>query len=286
MESSAAVQIWKRSIPTHNLVYGAYIGDGDSSYKNLVKSDPYTGIASVRKEECLGHVQKRLKKRLRKVSKDFKGLPDLKADRIAHMYALVIAQNRGHSPKDIHNALQILLRHSNEKHDTCPLGSISWCCFQRKISELQNDNSLTYPSTRDPYLTPLEFKRTNVESLRYMCRRDRLRNLARGRRIRETHKRRRRQIATQTKLAEASRKRRDTGKYSSEKYGSELHSSGDESDVFCARCNQRDCPIRSGRKYEQWVCCYKCEDWFHWGCVGIRIKRQLPEYFFCSSCTC
>ena len=38
MESSAAVEIWKRSIPSHNLVNGTYIGDGDSSsYKKLVK---------------------------------------------------------------------------------------------------------------------------------------------------------------------------------------------------------------------------------------------------------
>ena len=78
----------------------ANIGDGDSSsYNNLVESNPYTGIASVRKEECLGHVQKRLKKRLRKDSKGFMGLPESKADRIAHMYALVIVQNRGQSPQ-------------------------------------------------------------------------------------------------------------------------------------------------------------------------------------------
>ena len=95
MESSAAVDIWKRSIEKHNLVYGTYIGDGDSaSYKNLAKSAPYHGLARVRKEECIGHVQKRLKKRLRKPTTFFKGLPEAKADKIAHLYALVIVQHK------------------------------------------------------------------------------------------------------------------------------------------------------------------------------------------------
>ena len=98
MESAAAVEIWKRSISSHSLIYDTYIGDGDSSsYKNLVKSDPYNGLTTVRKEECLGHVQNRVKKNLRKKSKIFKGLPEAKADRIAHLYALVIVQHRGES---------------------------------------------------------------------------------------------------------------------------------------------------------------------------------------------
>ena len=86
MESSAAVDIWNRSIAKHDLVYGTYIGDEDSSsYNNLPKSDPYNGVAHVRKEECLGHVQKRIKKRLHKTTKVFKGVQEAKADRIAHL---------------------------------------------------------------------------------------------------------------------------------------------------------------------------------------------------------
>ena len=114
MESAAAVEIWKRSISSHSLIYNTYIGDGDSSsYKNLVKSDPYNGLTTVRKEECLGHVQKRVKKKLRKKSKIFKGLPEAKADRIAHLYALVIVQHRGESALEIHEALQVLLLHTS-----------------------------------------------------------------------------------------------------------------------------------------------------------------------------
>ena len=161
MESAAAVDIWKRSISTHNLVYDTYIGDGDSSsYKNLVKSDPYNGLTIVRKEECLGHVQKRLKKHLHKKSKTFKGLPEAKADRLAHLYALVIVQHRGESALEIHEALQVLLLHTEEKHDYCPEGSTSWCYFRKLVAQHVEDSSLPFPVTRAPFLSVAEFQRT------------------------------------------------------------------------------------------------------------------------------
>ena len=141
MESSAAVEVWKRSIETHGLIYGTYIGDGDSSsYKNLVKSNPYDEVASVRKEECLGLVQKRIKKRLSKTTKSSKGLFEVKADRIAHLYALVIVQHKGESAQDFHEALHILLRHTEEKHDTCPGGNSSCCYYQNLLAKHLEDN--------------------------------------------------------------------------------------------------------------------------------------------------
>ena len=78
METSAALDIWNSSIAKHKLVYGTYIGDGDSSsFRNLMKSDHYNGEVLVKKEECLGHAQKRLKKHLLKKSSLCKGLPRL-----------------------------------------------------------------------------------------------------------------------------------------------------------------------------------------------------------------
>ena len=59
------LEIWNRSIAKHQLVYGTCVGDGDSSsFRNLTKSDPFKGEVLVRKEECLEHAQKRLKKHL------------------------------------------------------------------------------------------------------------------------------------------------------------------------------------------------------------------------------
>ena len=120
MESTAALEIWKRSITKYQLVYGTYIGDGDSSsFRNVQKSDPYNGEVVIRKEECLGHVQKRLKKHLQNSSTHSKGIPEGKAKRIAHLYALVLAQNKGKSPSAIRDALNILLDHTRELHDNC-----------------------------------------------------------------------------------------------------------------------------------------------------------------------
>ena len=361
MESAAAIEIWNRSIACHSLVYDTYIGDGDSSsYKNLVKADPYNGIAKVRKEECLGHVQKRVKKHLRKKSKIFKGLPEAKADRIAHLYARVIVQHRGDSPGDIHDALQVLLLHTEEKHSRCPDGAGSWCYYQKLVAKHLEDSAIPFPVTRAPFLTVAEFNRTTEvfqvfaslsfchtitlgktqnsneslhnmlwhnapkakrvghkslvastalavlsfnegslsysvlmkelgltashQTLQHLSTRDRRRNQARIRRISETHKRRRRQIVTQTRLAETSRKRRDKAVYSSGKFGSEVQSSGEESDTLCGTCNQRESPIASTRKFEKWVCCHQCNDWYHWSCQGILNKRQLAEFYFCKNC--
>ena len=142
-----------------------------------------------------------------------------------------------------------------------------------------NEGSLSYSVLmKDMGLT------ASYESLLYLSRRDRRRNQSRILRIRETHKRRRRQIVTQTRLAESSRKRRDMSVYSSGKFGSEVQSSGEESDTVCAKCQQRESPIRSKRKYEQWVCCHQCDGWYHWSCEGIKNKRQLTECYFCSNC--
>ena len=124
-----------------------------------MKSDPYNGVATVRKEECLGHVQKRVKKRLRKPTKFSKGLPETKADRIAHLYALVIVQHKGETALEIQEALHILLRHTQEKHNTCPGGSSSWCYFQKLIAHLE-ESTIPYPKTRAPFLTDTEFQRT------------------------------------------------------------------------------------------------------------------------------
>ena len=124
--------------------------------------------------------------------------------------------------------------------------------------------------------------KASYNSMKYFAARDRLRKQSRIRSCRENHKRRRRQIVAQTKLAVSPRKRRDCAIYSTCKFGSEVTSSGEESDTLCGKCQQREYPIRSTRKYQQWVCSHLCEEWYHWSCKGIKYKRQLPEEFFCT----
>ena len=99
----------------HSLAYTTYVGDGDSSsFKRLEQNNPYKGMV-IRKEECLGHTQKRLKKHLKKKTTTktmpSKPIPASKVERIAHLYALVIDKNRGRTPLDIQNALYTLMDH-------------------------------------------------------------------------------------------------------------------------------------------------------------------------------
>ena len=160
MEGSAAVEIWKRSVDKNKLVYSTYVGDGDSSsFKNLLNSNPYQGIEAVRKEECLGHVQKRLKKHLKKKSSSYSKLAAGKVERVGQLYALVVCQNRGKSPSDIQKALWNLLDHLLEKHDNCPLSTDSWCYIQKALAENAEDSTVTIPSLRQPYLNDSEYGR-------------------------------------------------------------------------------------------------------------------------------
>ena len=160
MEGSAAVEIWKRSVEQNQLVYSTYIGDGDSSsFKNLLRSNPYDGQESVRKEECLGHVQKRLKKHLKKKSNTFSKLSPTKVERVGQLFALVVVQNRGKSPTEIQSSLWNLLEHLVENHSHCPFANDSWCYYQKRLAEQAEDPSLSLPPFRQPYLSPSEYGR-------------------------------------------------------------------------------------------------------------------------------
>ena len=67
MEAKGAELIFNRSIKKHHIVYNGYLGDGDSKgfekVKNIYPDEPVT------KYECVGHVQKRVGNRLRKLKK-------------------------------------------------------------------------------------------------------------------------------------------------------------------------------------------------------------------------
>ena len=68
------VEMFKRSEELHGVRYKYYIGDGDSkTYTRIVKAIPYPGC-EVCKKECIGHVQKRMGRRLREFQKGYKGL--------------------------------------------------------------------------------------------------------------------------------------------------------------------------------------------------------------------
>ena len=74
MESAGAVSIFSSSIEKYSIPYAHYIGDGDTeSFKKYVDSKPYGDDLKPIKLEYVGHVQKCLGTRLRKLRNDMKG---------------------------------------------------------------------------------------------------------------------------------------------------------------------------------------------------------------------
>lgn len=70
MEVDAIKIMFERSI-NNGVKYRNYIGDGDSkTYTGDLNSKPYGDDFLINKEECVGHVQKRMGKRLRDLVKN------------------------------------------------------------------------------------------------------------------------------------------------------------------------------------------------------------------------
>ena len=71
METVGAITFFQRSIEKYNLRYLKFKGDGDTeSFVKVVEAKPY-GDMTIKKLECVGHVQKRLWTRLRNTKKKF-----------------------------------------------------------------------------------------------------------------------------------------------------------------------------------------------------------------------
>ena len=115
----------------------------------------------------------------------------------------------------------------------------------------------------------------SYSTLLHLSRRDHERNNKRERAIMETHKRRRRQLATRSTAAEAPRERLakicSAATYRTGRFGTEsmipVDDSGDESDSTCEKCHNRVCPIGRIRKKDDWVGCLK-----YVVCIGSEVR--------------
>ena len=59
MESDGAIALFQHSENNRNLIYGTYIGDGDSKANSSVKNSmPYGSLIYINKEECRAHITK------------------------------------------------------------------------------------------------------------------------------------------------------------------------------------------------------------------------------------
>ena len=71
MEKVGVMKMYERSVEEKKLYYTSFCGDGDSKSYTAVK-DFYGPSKPVQKFECIGHYQKRIGCRLRKIRKDKK----------------------------------------------------------------------------------------------------------------------------------------------------------------------------------------------------------------------
>ena len=160
MEPKGAVQIFARSETERDLRYIEYLGDGDSSsFLRVKESKPY-GEDLVTKSECIGHIQKRVGTRLRKMCNQFKGkklsngkpltgksrLTMKTIDTLQNYYGLAIKENT-HSLVDMVNAVLAAFYHvacTDEKpmHTLCPVGEDSWCGWQRDSTTYKHKHGL------------------------------------------------------------------------------------------------------------------------------------------------
>ena len=149
MEAAGAVEIFKRSVERSKLQFTQYIGDGDTeAFGKVIESCPYGPDVIIEKLECVGHIQKRLGTRLRKLRSALKGkvlsdgksiggrgrLTDVAINTLQNYFGMAIRQNIG-DLYGMKKAIGAVLYHCcnvNEevRHRFCPRTENSWCKWQ------------------------------------------------------------------------------------------------------------------------------------------------------------
>ena len=150
MEAIGATRIFERSVDTRKLKYTTFVGDGDSSTYHVVSKrmlEIYGERYIVKKEECVGHIQKRMGNALRSFVTDMKGkkLSDGKTvggkgrltkdtiDKFQRYFGKAIRENTGEKSEEIEKAIWAIYHHSirnpkvslREQHQFCPQGDQS-----------------------------------------------------------------------------------------------------------------------------------------------------------------
>lgn len=150
MEVDGMIKMFKRSEAKHNAQYVNYIGDGDTkTFPELQESGIYGPDIKLTKIECVGHVQKRMGRRLRELKKSMRGkklkdgkvlggkgrLTDKLINQLTIYYGNAIRNNKD-SLTDMRKAVWAVFYHTRScdkklSHDFCPVGENSWCLYQQ-----------------------------------------------------------------------------------------------------------------------------------------------------------
>ncbi|GFW87673.1 uncharacterized protein TNCV_4486381 [Trichonephila clavipes] len=143
MEAVGAFRIFERSLIKRDLQYTEYYGDCDS--KGFLQVKDIYGENSVTKLECIGHIQKRVGSRLRKLKKNTKvlggkgKLTDKFIDKLQNYYGIAIRRNIG-CLKKMQSAVIAAFFHccssnQNPMHGQCPSEKDSWCKYKQALSD-------------------------------------------------------------------------------------------------------------------------------------------------------
>ena len=166
MEMEGALIMWRRSVEKHNMRYKFMVSDGDSkSFDAVSASKVYGEDFLMEKIDCVGHVQKRMGKRLLNLKATHKEkladgktlggrgrLTEAVIKKIQQYYGLAIRQNavRNAAPTDqeknvaqyqMKKNIIAILHHlikrtdATRQHFYCPRGSESWCAWQRDAAD-------------------------------------------------------------------------------------------------------------------------------------------------------
>ena len=173
MEKEGAVAMFMRSIQKHNMRYTVYVGDGDSSSFGAVRDAVHAKFGDdgypIEKEDCIGHIQKRMGAALRSYKNNCRGrtladgkgvggagrLTDVVIDRIQTYYGYAIRNNKGDTGKII-EAIWAIYYHTiagpsyeslQKQHSFCPKSSDSWCRYNKDMANGTNE----YAQQRSAY---------------------------------------------------------------------------------------------------------------------------------------
>ena len=188
MESDGACEIFIRSIERFSLKYNTFVGDGDTGCYGKVRDRCY-GIFGesykVIKEECVGHVQKRMGSGLREFKRKHRGmelsdnkvvggkgrLTDQVIDKIQNYYGEAI-RNNAENIELMETAIWAIFHHMirndeielDKQHGLCQKGGSSWCTYWRNPNEYNDNKRL--PSAFIEALKPLFKNLTKEERLK------------------------------------------------------------------------------------------------------------------------
>lgn len=197
LEVEGSKRVFSRLETTRKVRYKYYLGDGDSKgFLSVARSKPYGDRFQIGKLECVGHVQKRMGGRLRRLRKEMKvnvlsdglkiggkkgRLTDVVIDSLQNYYGLAIRRNKNDLDKMKKDIWSIYYHKSSTddqpRHDSC---DESWCKFKQTTNEnkpYHHKNSLDEAVME---LIKLTFNALTAQDLLKKCLHGRTQNVNKG----------------------------------------------------------------------------------------------------------